>query len=196
MARDASPASTLDRPPRTPSGIESPLGVGRPATPSSLPARHFEAALEQQPRQRRAIGRAHAACTDRAGSRCDRRAMADAHGRPLLRSATRRASSRRRSSSTVDDDVGRLDAHVPDAHVPAPAAARRPTRTATSPRADSTRRWSAALRRRARAAARRRAPPSRTGPAPRRTRCRLRTGRSSTAALTSAGTTFAYAQWQ
>ena len=118
------------------------------------------------PRQRGAIGRAHPAARIAAqhhlGSPGDR----DAHG--VGSAIGEIAGGVGPAEEAADHGVRRLHAHVPDARV-APAAARRPPRTAISPRADSRRRSSAGLRRRARAGARRRAPPSRTGPAPRRT---------------------------
>ena len=79
-----------------------------------LPARHLEPALEEQPRQRRAIGRR--SCRRRAGAQ--RRpaigaARDDAHRRASAVDAARRPAA---IEQAVDDDVGRLDAHVPDAH--------------------------------------------------------------------------------
>ena len=142
------------------------------STPCVLAARHLEPAFEEQPRQRGAVGRRSARAPTRSVT-CERRAGPGSWRAP---SVVDDAASPRLEQA-VDDGLGRLDAHVPDAHGLRPAAWRRPTRTATSPRADSRRRSSAARRRRARAAARRRGPPSRTDRAPRRTRRRPPTGR-------------------
>ena len=111
--------------------------------------------------------------------------MGSAGGRDAHRAAPRRrtrspaiAARAVGSSSAVDDGVGRLDAHVPDAHVALrqlrAGRGEEPLHRARIARRD----LSAALRRRARAAARRRAPPSRRDRAPRRTPRRPPPGRS------------------
>ena len=83
---------------------------------------------------------------------------------------SRLASLAGSSDQAVDDRIGRLDPHVPDAHgvVRQLGAGRgkQPLHRARIAGGDVA----AVPRRRARAADRRRAPPSRRGPAPRRTR--------------------------
>ena len=170
-------------------------GVGRRRRSRVLPAGDFEAALEQQPRQRGAIGRTH---PGRAASPLQHdtgsAGVGDAHARWLRDGDVAGAAGRGRAGRSMTASAG--STRMFQMRTRRPAAAHRLRQTAISPRADSTRRSSAAPRP---ASSRRRSSPCaaishRSGTASNSTLASERP--FSTAALTSGGTTFAYAQWQ
>ena len=149
-------------------GVGSVRGFVRDAL--VVPARHLEPALEEQPcrasRARRRSCRWH----PRGGRPADAAARYERSSRDLPPATIR---LRRSDSSNPSITASAVSTRMFQTRTDAPAAPRRPTRTAIARHAGSRRRSAAARRRRApraRAGGHRRARPSRTGRARRRTR--------------------------